>query len=422
MLDLRIKKPKLYLPSIKLFNFYLYTVVFFIIFSSGAILDQKYFNFSQILLIFLCSVFLLRVINKKYIALAGIIFPVYILVNYVNYSPTIVNYLLFLIKLSLIFIFVRYCILKQIDILKMLNNVVVGICIYSLFTYVFLDVMHVISPSHVEVINNKPYKIYFGLHYHWQDLNWFSWRVSRNNSIFWEPGVFQIYISYAIFFQLFLAKKANKKVMALLIFSIFTTFSTTGTMLTLVILVIKFVSLKSKKLLSMLMKVYLFPVLLIGGIYVGTSVFNQKANNGSASYDLRADDLGVGLHLFYKKPFFGWGFLNNSGFEAITGFSTNSNGFVSLLFQQGVFGFIILCIPILIISIRLIKIKDFFTALAFTLFYFVSAATEPLMYANFFNIFVSMGILLFIENKFPILHSKNKVSKPNNIKFRNKVA
>jgi O-Antigen ligase len=402
MRDITFKKPKLKIskPNFNLFTIYLYFVAFFIIFSSGAILDQKYFNFSQLVLIGLIIpfIFFCRNMSTKYIILFSIVFPIYILVNLINYSDTIINYLLFLIKFIFVFVFVRFCVIKEINLFKIIHNVIVVICIYSLITHITLDILKLL-PYTTEVINSKPYKVFMGFHFHWQEVNWFSWRVARNNSIFWEPGVFQIYISFALFYQLFMEQRPKKIIIFLLLVSMFTTYSTTGFILTLSLLALRFIRKKSKTLIGFIIKVYIIPIIAVLVIFAGIEIFNQKVNNGTNSYELRSNDLSIGLQLFMQKPFFGWGYLNNSGYEDVTGVPNNSNGLISMLFHQGILGILLHIVPIIALMNKIKKTNGFITATAFVMFYMVSAATEPLMYANFFNMLISLGILGIFEGK-----------------------
>ncbi|WP_273831893.1 O-antigen ligase family protein [Guptibacillus sedimenti] len=384
----------------KMFNVYLYLIFFFIIFSSGAILDQKYFNFSQMIVLGLCMpiFFLSKNFNYKQLFFLTLVIPFYLVINFINYDDTIINYLLFIIKFIFIFFLVRYCIIKKIDILKIFNNLIIGICIYSIFSYVLLDIMKIL-PYFMEVINEKPYKVFLGFHFHWQEVNWFSWRVVRNNSIFWEPGVFQIYISFSLFYQLFIKEKFRKSVLILLVLNMFTTFSTTGFLIVLTLLTFKYLKQKPKTNIGMIFKIYIVPIIIITAIIIGLQIFNQKVNNGTVSYDLRTNDLNIGMDLFFQKPFFGWGYLNNNEFKALTGTSNNSNGLVSMMFHQGIMGLLFYTLPIFVLILSLYKNKGLMVALSFGVFYFVSAATEPLMYANFFNVFISMGFIALFERK-----------------------
>lgn len=397
ILDLKIRKPRIDLPSIKFFEVYLYLVAFFIIFSSGGILDQRYNNFSQVLLIVLCLplVFLIN-FKKQHILFLSFIIPLYLLINSINYQDTILSYALFLFKFFLIFLWVRFCIEKNINFLEIFNRIIIGICIYSFFTYFLFDVFR-LAPYYTEVVNSKPYKVFFGFHYHWQEVEWFFGRVARNNSIFWEPGVFQIYIDFAIFYNLFLLKRIKKSALLILSLSILSTFSTTGIILAVALFIIRFLMSKPKILFVKFLKFLTSFLLLILGIYLSVVLFNQKVNNGSESFALRYNDLFVGLQLFYDKPVFGWGFLNNTEYERILGTSNNSNGLVSNLFQLGIFGLLFHFIPIYFAAKKYFNNFRLWSILAFLLYYFVQSATAPLVYSNFFIVFVCLGIFALID-------------------------
>ena len=54
-----------------------------------------------------------------------------------------------------------------------------------------------------------------------------TWNI-RTGGIFWEPGVFQMYLNLAILLELMINNGKNKKRMAIFLFALLLTFSTTG--------------------------------------------------------------------------------------------------------------------------------------------------------------------------------------------------
>ncbi|MCV9886233.1 O-antigen ligase family protein [Metabacillus halosaccharovorans] len=288
-------------------------------------------------------------------------------------------------------------------------------------TYLAIDVLKLVPYDSFEVINDKPYRIFMGIHYHWQDVTWFNMQVARNNSIFWEPGVFQIFINLGLFYQFFLAKKVNVRQVLILLVSLFTTFSTTGFMLAILIFVVSFIKIKSKNYLMLIFKAFTVPIILFSGIYVGFLVFDQKASSTSVSYDLRSTDLETGLELFRERPFIGWGYLNYEPYEAATGTPNNSNGLVSMMFHQGIFGILFHVLPAVILAFWFLRHKNIWAALGFGVFYFMSAATEPLMYANIFNVFICLGMVAMFEKRsfFNWAVNTNLIKKPNSQKNAN---
>lgn len=399
MRDIRIKKPKLSkIPKLNLLTVYLYFICFLIIFSSGAILDEKYFNISQLVLIVACIpfIFLLKGINRNAFTLFVCVVPIYILINLFTSSETIINYLLYWIKFFMLFIFVNYIVQEKTDLFMIMYKIIIVLCLYSVATYLFFDIYHAV-PYSVEEINGKIYKVYLGIHYHGQDVLWFSGWVARNNSIFWEPGVFQIYIGFALFYQLFINKKIKISHLTILFISMYTTYSTTGFILTLSLLFLWTMKGKPKNVFSALWRIVILPTMFICGLVVGSNIYEQKVNNGTESYDLRQQDLNAGYETFKEKPLVGWGFLNNTGYEAKTGEITNSNGFISMLFQLGFLGFLFHCVPVLVFIFKSKRVVGYVGLIAFGLFYYLSVSSEPLLYSNFFNMILCLGFLGMIE-------------------------
>lgn len=393
----------------KSLKLYVYLVFFLIIFSSGGILDQRYFSFSQAIFIIMVipTIFFVS-FQKKHLAL--LIFPaILIIVNLINSSDTIINYLIFLTKFIFVFQFSLFCFQKNINIFKVLSNIIVGISIYSLFTYFLLDVYKLL-PYVYEVVDTKKYKVFLGIHYHWQTTYWYNWLVSRNNSIFWEPGVFQIYLNLAIIYQLFIAKKANFFALIVLLFSMVTTFSTTGIILSLIICLVRLYQVKPKKLFMKYLKTIIFLIAIAGSLYVSQYVIDQKLNYATRSYDLREDNLTIGYQLFLEKPLVGWGFLNNSGYEEIAGIPNNSNGFISMLFHQGILGIIFHIIPVLILAKNFSKISFLFS-IVFLVYFFISINTEPFVYTNLISLFTCLGILSISDKRRFVEWMNNFISK-----------
>lgn len=376
----------------KLIPLYIYLVGFIIIFSSGAILDQKYPGISQRLFILLCIPLWISLFrHKKYTIIIFLFTPIYIFMNYIIYSETIISYNIYLIKVICMLAFVSYCVLKEIPIFKVLNNIIIGIATYSLFTYIFLD-LFTLLPYANEVINSKPYRVFLGLHFHGQFTDWYSFRVARNNSIFWEPGVYQIFLNFALIYQLFFVKKIKKMNIFILAVNLITTFSTTGLIFSLLLFYLKIISIKSNNIFIKFIKYYTIPVISILSIFIVTYLLNQKISYGTRSYDLRANNLLIGLELFIKKPFYGWGFLNYNPYEAIAGIPNNSNGLVSMLFHQGIMGVIFFFVPFFSYIILLIKQRHVMISIVFVSFFIVSCSVEPIMYTNFISLFVCLGL------------------------------
>ncbi|MGI1812060.1 O-antigen ligase family protein [Priestia sp. TGN 0903] len=381
-------------------SIYLYLLAFLIIFSSGAILDQKYPNVAQALLLGLSIPAILTVlVYKRYLTYLSLIPILFIGFNFITVPVGILQYVTFIVKFVVVLLIIKYCMIGEKNLFKIFHNLIVGIAVYTLFTYLFFDILSILPPS-TEVINDKPYRVWLGLHFHGQITSWYGVNVFRNNSIFWEPGVWQIYLNYALIYQLFFSKKVNKKILTVLLINLITTFSTTGNIICLMILLVAFLKFKPKTQATLFLKYYLLIPLVAVGFFVAIYLFNQKVSGGGQrSYSLRQDDLLVGWELFLQKPFTGWGFLNNEGYQNMVGVPNNSNGFISMLFQQGIAGAIFYLVPLITLFKKIASTHRVFTAFIFTIFIVISSASEPIMYTNFISFLFCLGVISIIDNE-----------------------
>lgn len=96
---------------------------------------------------------------------------------------------------------------------------------------IFLTVLAYVAPS---VVSSLPSMVntagvrFFSIGLAGLDERSLSTWAVRTGGIFWEPGVFQMYLNLAILFELMLYHGKNKKRMAIYILALFFTFSTTG--------------------------------------------------------------------------------------------------------------------------------------------------------------------------------------------------
>lgn len=171
----------------------------------------------------------------------------------------------------------------------------------------------------------------------------------RNFGIFYEPGIFQIYINIALFFELFVKKTPGRNAVIIYIFTIITTVSTNGYITTLM-LVFAYVFKKNKikniqkiKFILVSILIILITTFLIQKGYISTRVFTKFDNItevGSGYERLRA--FYFSLEKFLENPLFGISHVN-----IINGFIvtfTPINWFMLYGFLYGIltnFGFLI---------------------------------------------------------------------------------
>lgn len=390
--------------SLKLTNLkmgYHYFYAFLIIYSTAGILSQKYPGIINLIMVLLTLPYIFSLLNKKYIIFLSLFIPAFFSSYYLNYNESLGDLLGFIIRSLLVLSFVAFCFNKKLPLLTILSNVMVIISCYSLITYFIFDWFSIISPSGTEEINSKPYERYLGFHYHWQTANWYGYLVPRNNSIFWEPGVYQIFLNFSVIIFLFLNNESKnvKKKLFFLFVSVISTLSTTGIILSCTIVFLKLIN-KSKSKLASIVKITTFPIVIVGLVGLSIYVAFQKITYGVTSTSLRTEDLYYGFKTFQDKPLLGWGFSNFSGYETYTGTTMNSNGLIFVLFNLGILGFSVYIVLLLGIVYGLLKEYGWRAALVFFIYIVVSMANEPISYNNYIILFLCIGLhLIFNKGK-----------------------
>lgn len=139
-------------------------------------------------------------------------------------------------------------------------------------------------------------------------------KLYRNQGIFWEPGVLQIYMNILFFVSSFVIR--NKRLQILAAFLIITTYSTTGIGLLLIqLLVILFsanASAIQKVLITIALSVVMLPVFVLN--------YAQKINDEGGGSDitssaLRLYDLVEGVQIIKEYPLTGVG-LSQQAYKA----------------------------------------------------------------------------------------------------------
>jgi len=167
----------------------------------------------------------------------------------------------------------------------------------------------------------------------------------RNGGIYWEPGMYQIYLNLAIIYFLYEKNLSSKKrilILTYLVVSVISTGSITGYFLCVAIFILYTFfnnkSLVTKILLGTLAIVSLVVVLpYLGNMY--------EVKLTTASYDHRSSDLNFGFRFFLTNPITGYGPNSDAYYNAYLMYfgssRGNTNGLVSILIDFGLIGAII---------------------------------------------------------------------------------
>lgn len=144
----------------------------------------------------------------------------------------------------------------------------------------------------------------------------YSGVLVRNGGIFREPGVFQMYLIFALLLQLFVFSKVNIKTAIIYIVTIITTYSTTGYIALLVLITAYFMKRsksrqKEKKFIAFYLLITILCIMLLYSdlaIVLGDLVFGKMNNTSHGSTAARLASITVNLRLFFEAPLFGVGF------------------------------------------------------------------------------------------------------------------
>ena len=254
------------------------------------------------------------------------------------------------------------------------------------------------------------YKTFFHVFYYMPEksvVSILNFEFCRNQGLFWEPGILQIYLNMLFFLEAFVFKK-SKLFLLLASVLIVTTYSTTGLILLLFQSFFYFKSsFKNKKILAPMLIILLIPIYLV----LSTNVKEKVSGEREASFQKRMFDLtqpffialdypltGIGLDLiqFQKKRQEFYISSNrlqkiNSSLGVQAKFETTEKGSSnSIMFLLACTGF-----PTTIILLymfykqKIIKSKRYIWLILLT----ISVISEPLLLRPFFFLFIISGFV-----------------------------
>lgn len=141
-----------------------------------------------------------------------------------------------------------------------------------------------------------------------------TWNV-RTGGIFWEPGVFQMYLNFAILLELFINHSPNKKRMAIFILADILTFSTTG-YLALAWIIVTFALFGRDNNRSTTKNIAIFFGLIVATLAayflvfyttLGSAVFGKLFDMKDGSTMVRQASILVNFEIIREHPFVGIG-------------------------------------------------------------------------------------------------------------------
>lgn len=338
--------------------------------------------------------------------LLAVVLAVHFLVVPMTNSP--LPYIGMLFRVSSLGLFWVYLRNKKLDFCELLQSVLKIIAIHAVIAWVLsFFVSNFLIRVPTESINSYTFGYVF---FYNASFKLLGITFYRNQGIFWEPGILQIYMNTLFFIVSFV--KPNKKFQLLSAALIITTYSTTGIGLLLlqltVILFTAKISTIRKLLISFALGVIMLPIFILN--------YQEKISDNSTDTDitssaLRIYDILEGVEIAKEYPFTGIG-LSQEAYAAFkkshsaltSNFSEEFSDFVltrrssnSILYFLTRFGF-----PFSLFWFFLIYRQGFIRQKRWLIFVIIIIEnfSEPLLIEPFFLLFAASGFYELTSIKF----------------------
>lgn len=320
---------------------------------------------------------------------------VYLLFESKIFLPSVGVFAFFLTKFVLFIFFALFARKKGIDILEVVANIVFVIAIYSLLMYILANIFQFNLPHRIYTINGIDYSSYFLFittnHPNFQ-LNLSGYHFNRLMSFFWEPGVYQIYLCYALFYFVFFRTEKRKLAFIILILNIIFAGSTTGICVTIFILgysIIQKTGWNKKTFLLLISSIVMTAICIayFWGIKMQTS-----------SYSTRMNDFLVGWRIFKEHWLTGTGFQNYTEYIITRGNNQgSSNGLMSWFGSMGLIGGVFLIYPFIMRVRNIVDSKEKKIYIIYFIVFIVQNASEPITNHPFMSLIAAIeySYLLF---------------------------
>lgn len=227
----------------------------------------------------------------------------------------------------------------------------------------------------------------------------------RNAGIYWEPGMYQIYLNLLIVYAL--QKKEwsfAKKILVtgFLILLVLTTGSVSGYLLTVALLVVNAVKNNNRIYIKIFVILFTVVALYYAFPYL-ENMINNKLTIGK-SYDYRVSDIVNGFSLFKTKPIWGYGIVNKvyaQTIESTFGISRsgNSNGMMSILINFGLLGGAVYTFLFIWFFKYINSLMGKGSVLLMIFWLIISLNTEPISAHPFIYYIMSFGYAFYLEKK-----------------------
>lgn len=317
----------------------------------------------------------------------------------INYVPSVVKVIKRLALFIIFFMIAKYIEKKRIPFEKYLYDVVLCLAYIALIFFLAINIFHLDLPHEVlahgtntiDTYNNYLYIFFTGSNYFTGNI--LGIQFYRLQGIFWEPGVFAIYLNLALFYYFFCIENKKKVHMVILLIDIFFTVSTTGLCVAAVLAGAYMID----RIYGIQSKIVVFVPIAILVAFTVAVIWLEKKNisdNAWSSYALRTNDLINSLKIWKSHFLFGTGFNNTEMFQGTIENRGNSNGLLTWCYTTGFIGTVAIFYPMIGNIIRY-KGKRIMYLLFLGTFIAVNM-TEPLINSYFMVYLVARVYSIFL--------------------------
>tara|TARA_B100001964_G_scaffold62914_1_gene71510 strand:+ start:2076 stop:3344 length:1269 start_codon:yes stop_codon:yes gene_type:complete len=314
-------------------------IVFLLVMSSGSLLFvfQRNIMYIVFLLILILAFIPFDKLKKPVFQSAFLTFSSFIILFLINYIFAITEqemdkYIYYMIVLSAsgltlthffnnrdsdIFLRRLYLILKIIMIHSIIN----------LFAFLYVkNQLVTISNLHHECQTFNNIFFYSSLQKKYALISFLGIDFYRNQGLFWEPGVLQVFLNIYLYLEAFVFKK-SRFLIALTILAILSTYSTTAIIILLIQLIFYMITeMKNSKILIPFVLILSIPIYLVFSTNIKEKIIGEK----EASFQKRYFDLVQPFFISIQHPLTGIGldFKKYKEFRSEFYFSSNTFDFI----------------------------------------------------------------------------------------------
>lgn len=219
--------------------------------------------------------------------------------------------------------------------------------------------------------------------------------VTRNGGIYWEPGMYQVFLNFVLVYYLYNTNlRHRKQIIVYLLIIIVTTISVSGYALAVAIIGLYGINNKNSNKFMRVFSRVLIGVALIALLPTMTGLISDKQE--TSSYQARNLDLVLAWDVFLEHPIFGHGMINdayeNAYLRTVGKPRPCSNGMMNILMGMGIVGACFYCF-------WFAKALKFFsneysrgTLISLLLWLLISINTEPIHYQSFLCCLFGFGL------------------------------